>query len=334
MAKRYRALVIGCGRIGSRFDESGSPVISTHAGAYANEPRIELAGLCDHDFTRAKEAAAFWKIDRVFDDPISALEATQPDLVSICTPDATHGEMLRLVMGSKCVRAILAEKPLALASQEASALAAHARGRALTLIVNYSRRFHGAYRRAREDLANGRIGEIRAVTGYYSRGIKHNGTHWIDLARWCIGEIAAVRADPAVVEVEEDPTPDVRFEFQSGAVGLLKGVDQRSFALFEMDILGSSGRLRITQGPRFGWSRSRPNPSHPEFRYLHEDPAASPAPESSVAAAVANALECIEGRSSPWCSADDGIRALEVAEACLQSLQSGRTERPMYKGLG
>ncbi len=281
--------------------------------------------LCDKDGARAKEAAAFWKVDGVFQDPAKAIEAVQPDLVSICTPDATHGAMLRLALQCPSVRAILAEKPLALSSSEARAIAEEARKNGVALVVNYSRRFHRAYRKAREEIALGRIGEIRSVTGYYSRGIKHNGTHWIDLARWYIGEIAAVRADPAVVEVEEDPTPDIRFEFQSGAIGLLKGVDQRSYALFEIDLLGTKGRLRITQGPRFVWSMSQPSPSHPEFQYLREDPEVAIPPESAIAAAVANLLDCLDGRSAPICSAGDAVCALEIAEACVRSLESGRT---------
>lgn len=326
MGERYRALVIGCGRIGSRFDETGSPVTTSHAGAYARHPRVKLEGLCDQDVARAKEAASYWTVEGAFQDPAEALETIKPDIVSICTPDAAHGAMLRLALQCPSVRAILAEKPLALSATEARVLAEEAQNKGITLVVNYSRRFHSAYRMAYEEILQGRIGEIRTVTGYYSRGIKHNGTHWIDLVRWFVGEIAAVKAEPAVIEIEEDPTPDIRFEFKSGAVGLVKGVDQRLYALFEMDILGTLGRLRVTQGPRFAWSTSRADPSRPEFRYLYEEPGVGAPPESTIATAVSNLLDCLEKRATVMCSAEDAVRVLEIAEACERSLKSGRTE--------
>lgn len=327
MSRPYRALVVGCGRIGSRFDEFITSSVESHAGAYVNNPKVELAGLCDQDLARATQAAAYWNVGHVFQDAASALEAVRPAIVSVCTPDATHSEILHRVLECESVRAILAEKPLTLTSAEAKSLATLARDRGVIIVVNYTRRFHGAYRNAYGHLQRGRIGDIRAVTGYYSRGIKHNGTHWIDLARWYVGEISAVRADHAVIEYHEDPTPDVRLEFESGALGQLKGIDQRYYALFEMDLLGTEGRLRITQGHRFTWSSRRPSSSHPEFIYLHEEPASTNNYDSAIIAAVDNLLDCLEGKSAPLCSAEDAIRALQVAEACVRSLETSRVEK-------
>lgn len=323
MPRVYHALVIGCGRIGSRFDETGSTTISSHAGGYIQEPRVHLAGLCDIDKARAKEAALFWGVDQWFNDPIMALQEVRPDIVSVCTPDETHAEILDAALETQSVRAILAEKPMALSTAEAKRIAYKATERSVVIVVNYSRRFQSAYRRAKSALSEGRIGSVHSITGYYSRGILHNGTHWIDLARWFVGEVTSVRADPAIVESERDPTPDVRFEFESGAIGHLKGIDQRAYALFEMDILGETGRLRITQGPRFSWYARHTHPTRPEFCYLQEQTSEAASPESAIVAAVANICDCLEKKSAPICSADDASRAIEIAEACIRSLNLG-----------
>lgn len=326
MGEPYRALVIGCGRIGSRNDEMGAAITASHAGAYAKEARTRLVGLCDTDPARVGAAAHFWNVPgyRVMELALSEL---QPELVSICTPDETHAEVLDRVLEADSVRAVLAEKPIALNDADAVRISRKAAAKKVALAVNYSRRFHPAFRRAQSAVRAGRIGAVRSLLGYYSRGIKHNGTHWIDLARWFVSDVRAVRADAGVVEWPHDPTPDVRMTFACGAIGFLKGVDQRAYALFEMDVLGDEGRLRIFQGPRFIWSRRVPDTRNPEFYYLQEETAQTVPPESPILEAVANLCDCVEGISEPLCGADDAICALAVATACERSLSTGAEEQ-------
>lgn len=93
--------------------------------------------------------------------------------------------------GSGCssVRAVLAEKPLAMDVERAERLVRMADERDIILAVNYSRRYAPSYRRLASWLESAPIGTIHRVDGIYVRGIKHNGTHWLDLARWLAGEI-------------------------------------------------------------------------------------------------------------------------------------------------
>jgi len=52
-------------------------------------------------------------------DVAHLLAEQNPDIVSVCTPDATHADILYTVLKTTGVRAVLAEKPLALDVRQA-----------------------------------------------------------------------------------------------------------------------------------------------------------------------------------------------------------------------
>lgn len=317
MSESYPALVIGCGRIGSSFDEGRTEPPESHAGGYRRCDRARLAGLCDASASRVAEAAQHWRVDIAETDVQCALRRTNPVLVSVCTPDTTHAEVLRQVLDYPSVRGALAEKPLAGTAAEAREIVALAEQRGVSLAVNYSRRFHPAFQRVAEALKVGEIGPIQAVSGFYSKGLAHNGTHWLDLARWMVGEVAHVHVVGGGLASEEDPTVDVALSFVSGAHGLLLGCDQKHYSIFELDILGEQGRVRITAGPRFEWYDVRDNERFVGFRHLKSVRDEAPASESVITNAIENLIDCVEGKATPLCSGADGVAVLELVEQAL-----------------
>ena len=111
----FRVAIVGCGWAGSRYDER--PADGTrfsHAGAYADFPRTTVVAVCDADPGRATECARFWDIASAYSDLSAMLREATPDLVSVCTPDATHAAVIRACLECKSVKGLLAEKPLAM----------------------------------------------------------------------------------------------------------------------------------------------------------------------------------------------------------------------------
>src|SRR5205823_1565908 len=82
--------------------------------------------------------------------------------------------------------------------------------------------------------------------GLYSKGTLHSGTHWLDLARFLVGEVLRVSGRDRLHEAGEDPTLDIHLEFDNGAVGELFGCSEDDFSMFEMDVIGTNGRVRLT----------------------------------------------------------------------------------------
>ena len=119
MANKLKAVVIGCGRIGSEFDNDPKRLyVSTHAGAYAAVKDTELVAVCDIDENKAKKSADRWGIKHVFIDFDKMMRECAPDIVSICTPPSTHYSVLRKLVKYK-PKAVFCEKPIASCIKEA-----------------------------------------------------------------------------------------------------------------------------------------------------------------------------------------------------------------------
>src|SRR6267143_5411046 len=138
----YRAALIGCGKIGSEFDDN--PRVNgvySHAGAYTACSATELFAVCDTDPNRLSRSAEKWNVAGTFRDARQMLAETRPDIVSICTPDSTHYELLRAALSTPGVRAVFAEKPLAAELDQANEIVEEAGRRSVLLAVNYTRRY-------------------------------------------------------------------------------------------------------------------------------------------------------------------------------------------------
>lgn len=312
-----RAAVVGCGFIGAGAGPLGMGAQS-HAAAWSRLEGVRLAGLCDPEPAALRAATELWGVPDGFARVEDMLAAVEPELVSVCTPDATHADVLHRVLAAPSVRAILAEKPLALESRAARGVVRAAEERGVVLAVNYGRRAHPSHRRLRAWLAEGGIGTVRAVTGAYTRGLKHNGTHWLDLARFLVGDIARARGLGPAARGDADATIDVALEFAQGATGLLAGLGDVTYSLFEMDLIGTAGRVRLVEaGHRFETTVVGPSPRFQGHRELL--PADGPAGglDDLVGHAVRDLWGAVREGRPPACGGADALAALELAEAAL-----------------
>ena len=310
-----RAAVIGCGWIGAGEAVNREVVgVQSHAEAYATHPRTSLSAVVDANLENAQKAATRWGAQHSFDNIAEMLRTVQPEIVSVCTPDALHAAGLMEVLDScTSVRAILAEKPLALTVEEARAISAAAKARGVVLAVNYSRRYCPAYAQLRYDVASGALGDIQQVHGFYGKGLIHNGTHWIDLLRFLCGEVAELRA--LDLPASQADTPAVSMLLKNGASALLQPCRPDAFTLFEMDILGTLGRARLLAGGlHMEHHRVADSPYFKGYRELLPQGIEEHCMTNSIVHAVSDVITCLdqEGRQ-PACTAEDAIAALELA---------------------
>src|SRR5438132_5288286 len=113
----YRTALIGCGKIASAFaDDPGfaSAGVCTHAQAYAACEQTQLVAVCDSDVAKLERCGRRWDVAARYRDAGRLLEEQHAEIVSVCTPDATHYELVRVALLAPGVQAVLAEKPLAL----------------------------------------------------------------------------------------------------------------------------------------------------------------------------------------------------------------------------
>jgi len=324
--KTYRAAVIGCGRIGHAFAAARAQLgIYTHAEAYATCPRTELVAVCDADPERLRACAEQWEIDARYTSAQTLLEEAAPEIVSICTPDETHFELACLALAAPATRAILLEKPLATRFDDAKDLVARARERKIAVAVNYSRRYAASHVALREAVQAGALGKVQTVSGFYTKGVTHNGTHWFDLARFLFGEVKSVHGFANGLPAGEDPTLDARLEFASGATGYLHGCDEEAFAIFEMDVIGTKGRVRVVEsGHEFEMFAVADSPHYAGYRHLSRTDGIAGGLRDVALNAVEDLVACMDSPAGqPRCSADDALSALEIALAVRRSAETG-----------
>ena len=252
------------------------------------------------------------------------LSEQQPDIVSVCTPDGTHYDVLRTVLAAPSVRGVLAEKPLALTREQAEEVVRLAQMRGVRLAVNYVRRYAESHRRLKAFLASGGIGEVQTVGGYYTKGLLHNGTHWFDLARFFVGEIARVWGRDVLREGGDDPTLDAFLEFESGAAAHLQACSASAYSVFEMDLLGTRGRVRVTDsGHVFQTYGVADSPRFSGYRELRPVDGLTGGLEDVLLNAVEDLARAVDEAAEPLCSGADGVAALGVALAVRDSARSG-----------
>jgi predicted dehydrogenase len=327
-ASTLRAVVIGCGWIGSEVaDDPRADGIQAHAAAYASCADTELVGVCDADPARAERAARRWGLPRGEQDIGELMAGARPQIVSVCTPDATHARVLREVLDCPDVRAVVAEKPLALDLAEARAIVDLASRRGVTLAVNYTRRFIPGHIDAQRRIAAGALGRVVAVQGLYTKGIIHNGSHWFDLARWLVGEITRVQARRTTLTdpESEDPTCHACMTFAGGQTGVLLGLDERCYTAFEMDVIGTEGRLRIADaGMRLEWFRVASSPHFSGYRTLQSTGDAVTGFRDAALRVVEDVVVALRTGARPQCNGEDGVAALAAAQAVRRSLALGK----------
>jgi predicted dehydrogenase len=322
----YRAALVGCGKIGSELaDDARVRGIYSHAGAYAACPEIKLAAVCDSDPVKLQRCSERWHVPACYCDPMKMLAEQRPDIVSICTPDATHADLTRAALETPGVRAVLAEKPLATELQAARELVHLAAKRKVVLAVNYSRRYAQSHQKLRELLRSGAIGEIQTVGGYYTKGTLHNGTHWFDLARYLVGEVTRAWGADVRQERGDDPTLDAFLGFASGASAHLQGCDDSSFGIFEMDLIGTRGRVRLVEsGHVVETYRVEDSPYCTGYRTLACSQRVAGGLQDVLLHAVEDVVHCLEEGCQPRCAGADGVAALEIAFAVRESARSGQ----------
>jgi predicted dehydrogenase len=90
-----RVGIIGCGRIGSLWDEQVQSSFSkTHAQAFFKIHPKSLVAFCDVQLSRAQQAARHWSCQNATDSIDQFLKNTF-DIISLCTPVESRFEIVK-----------------------------------------------------------------------------------------------------------------------------------------------------------------------------------------------------------------------------------------------
>ena len=329
---RYRAGIIGLGQIGNLFDEDPKRTeIWTHTGAYLALPDVVLAGGADSDADKRSRFVRRSGTARSYVDYRDLLKAESLDIVSICTPTALHCDMV-LASVHAGVRAIMCEKPLAATPEQAAEMVEVCQAAGVILAVNHTRRWESIYVRAKQLVTNGVIGRLEAIVGYYPGKVFTMGTHLFDLMRFFGGDVQWVCGQSPDVRTARDEEGSLsgHLRFRSGATGSIVSGWDRTNHIFELDLMGSAGRIRLSgdgagmelfhfdESPRYSGYRELSSANGVESALGDGEPQAS-----RLVSAIRDVVECIGTGKTPSCSGYDGLAAVDIACALCESVKRG-----------
>jgi predicted dehydrogenase len=315
---KYKAVIVGAGRIASGFDTPFSLLVLTHAHALFNHPRTELAGITDLDRKKGQKEARKWKT-KFYPNVKVMLRDTQPDIVVIATPDETHADMILGALSAR-PKLIICEKPVVTKREDIERLRKIDGGDA-TILVNFSRRFDPLVERISRELKNGSYGEVLSARGVYTKGIFHNGSHMIDLARLFFGELKKARMSFCVNDCPdgEDTLGGVATFTGCPQFYLMNG-DARSYALFEFEIFAEKTHLRFAdEGFTLIEQKVIRDPVHEGYRILGQPKQRKSQLALALPNLIAHAVDVLDGRKKPLSSLEEGLK---TQEACFQLLDS------------
>ena len=320
--------VLGAGRIGR-----------IHAGNIAAHQGARLAGIAD-----AVPEAAQSLADALGTRALSVAEAMRADAVLIASPTPTHADYVEQAAASG--RAVFCEKPIDLAIPRVRSCVAAVRAAGIVMMVGFNRRFDPHFATLKARLDAGEAGALELLTiisrdpappplSYVATSgglFRDMMIHDLDMARFLLGEepvavtaAASCLVDPAIGEAGDVDTAVVTLRAASGRLCQISnsrratyGYDQR------IEAHGSAGLLRAgnvvaTTVELANAGGFRSDPVLPFF--LERYAAAYRAELDAFIRAVAG-----EAAASP--GAEDGLRALLLADAAAEAARTGATVRP------
>jgi predicted dehydrogenase len=243
---KFKVGIIGCGDIGFLFDHKKKiKGALTHFKAFNDSSGFSVNAVSDINVKTVQVIRKKYKIP-VYIDYRKMLDEHNFDVIVIATNDESHIEILKEVVKYK-PKLVFCEKPLGLNYDEIKDIISVYKKEKIHLQVNYTRRFLDEFAFIEEIIKKEKIGKIESMTFYYSRGLIHNASHYIDLISRYIGEteknLIKVSVKKGISKTDETVSFDMIYK--NGQEVRFIGLEPSKLSFAEVDFIGTNGRVRL-----------------------------------------------------------------------------------------
>jgi predicted dehydrogenase len=245
--------IIGCGNVTEVKSGPG----------FQKADHSELVAVMRRDAALAEDYARRHSVPRWYSDAQQLIEDPEVDAVYIATPPAYHKEYT--IKAAKAGKPVYVEKPMAMNTAECEEMLEACRQAEVPLFVAYYRRALPRFRKVKELLASGAIGQVRFVTTMHLGQFKKNSwrvqpeisggglfvdvaSHTLDLLDDLFGPIASVRgfADNQGHHYEAEDIVTGAYEFESGVYGAGTWCFTSYEDMDKNEIIGSKGKITFS----------------------------------------------------------------------------------------
>jgi len=321
-----KVAIIGAGHMGK-----------VHGAAYAQMKNAEPVAFLDNRPDAVEEMAKSFGA-QAFTDFDEMMTSTSPDVIDVCVPTPWHKEFV--LKAAAAGKHIVTEKPMATSLADCREMIEAATKAGVTFMVAHVLRFFPEFASAKAQIDAGAVGNAAVVRTTRGGGFPEASRDWyadfaqsggvvldliihdFDWLRWTFGEVDHVFAKGLVERnISHLDYALVTLRMKSGVIAHVEGTwaDPSGFHV-KFEVAGDKGMLEFQSreavplvvaskdsegqgsGVAIPESPTAQNPYHLELQHF---------------------IDCVEAGTKPSITPEDGLRAVEISLAALESIKTG-----------
>ncbi|XES76852.1 MAG: Gfo/Idh/MocA family protein [Candidatus Bathyarchaeia archaeon] len=288
-----------------------------HARVYKELAATNLVAVCDVDAARAKAIADQFGV-QAYTDSAQMLKNPEIQAVNVCTWSTMLAKEAQ-----KCLHAgkhVLVEKPMATDTNQAEKLLQTAQENGLHLTVGFLMRFIPGLQQIREAVESKRIGDLvsasaKRVSQWPERigdvgVVKDTAIHDIDIMRFVSNQ------DPISVYAKTGNMRHRQFEdyaqimltFEGGQSAFIESNWLTPYKTRTLNVTGTDAIMRLDYITQELWVENAKENLQPRIPF-----------QEPLKRELQHFAECILEKKKPLVTGTDGVKALRIAMAALQS---------------
>jgi predicted dehydrogenase len=329
----------------------GMIVSEVHLAAY-QQAGFKVAAIASRTVAKTKKIAERYGIPKVHETPKELIADEAVEILDIAYPPDQQPALIRQALKQEHIKAILAQKPLALSLKEAIRLRDEAKAAGKILSVNQNMRFDQSMRVLKQILDNGELGEpvfaqidMHAIPHWqtflekYDRlTLSNMSVHHLDVLRFLFGEPREIttqaRQDPRTTFKHKDGIVVSTLRFKSGVLALSledvwsgpreEGYDNDIYIAWRVE--GTDGVAKGT----IGWPDGKPSTLTYNSKKTTGGKWVTPSWETTwfphAFIGVMEQLQfAVRNKKTPELNVADNIKTMALVEAGYKSMAEGRT---------
>jgi len=297
-----------------------------HSRVFSELPNVKLEAVCDLDEERARDVAQKYGVSTVYSNYKDLLEDNNVDAVTICTPSNTHGELATAAL--RAGKDVLIEKPMAVEVTEARRILNLARKLDNIVSVGFIERFNPVVQKAKNMIGEGEVGEVllsyaRRIGSWPVRigdvgVIRDTAIHDIDLATYMFNQWPkAVFARGGKLRRHKfTDYVQATLVFTRNKTALVEANWLTPRKKREMQVTGTNGVMKLDFLAQNVSIEKMEHEITPTVKF-----------EEPLKLELSHFATCVQNRTEPLVTVDDGYRATVIVQAVIDSIRSNRATR-------
>jgi UDP-N-acetylglucosamine 3-dehydrogenase len=288
-----------------------------HARVYKELESTELVAICDTNAERAKTIADQFGV-KAYTNSAMMMRNEEIEAVSVCTWSTSLAkEALRAL---RCEKHVLVEKPMATSTKQAEKLVVTAEQNGLHFTVGFLMRFIPGLCHIRKAVESKKIGQLvcataKRVSQWPERigdvgVVKDTAIHDIDVMRFIFGE------DPISVYAKVGAMRHKKFEdyalimltFADGKSAFIESNWLTPYKTRTLTVTGSDAIMRLDYITQELWIEAAKENVQPKYPW-----------QEPLKAELQHFSDCVLKKEKPVVTGEDGVKALDIAIAALES---------------